>query len=49
MVATEFLFPGSLPTINEFLFFEHLDNTDQETVEQYRDFLKFLIVLQGEP
>src|SRR5215217_3853279 len=40
LVATEFLFPGSQATMNEFLFFEHLEETDEETVEEYRDFLK---------
>lgn len=47
LIATEFLFPGSEATMNHLLFFEHLDQTEEETVRQYRDFLKFLLTLEG--
>lgn len=48
LVATEFLFPGAQSTMNEFLFFEHLDDpTLEETVQEYRDFLKFILVMMG--
>jgi len=46
LVAIEFLFPGSQATMNEFLFFEHVEDTVEETVEEYRDFLKLLLVMR---
>jgi len=32
--------------MNRKLFFRHLDKTDSETVEEYRDFLKDLILVE---
>lgn len=45
LVAAEVLLPGSSPNIIRSIFFEHLDNTAQETVEEYREFLKIELIL----
>jgi hypothetical protein len=45
LVTTEVLFPGSRPVLHRTQFFRHLDETENETVEQYREFLQLRLFL----
>lgn len=46
LVTVVFEIPHSSATMNRKLFFRHLDKTESETVEEYRDFLKDLILVE---
>lgn len=46
LVATINVIPGSTPSLSRNLFFAHLDETADETVEQYRDFLRDLLLVE---
>lgn len=46
LVTVVFEIPRSSATMNRKLFFRHLDQTEAETVEEYRDFLKDLILVE---
>jgi hypothetical protein len=46
LVATKFVIPGGAPAMSRKIFFRHLDQTEEETVEEYRDFLKDLIFVE---
>lgn len=43
LVATMFVVPGSQPFLNRKRYFRHLDETEEETVREYRDFLQPLL------
>lgn len=45
LVAAMAVVPNSEPTLPQKAYFKHLDETKQETVKSYRDFLKNRIVL----
>lgn len=45
LVATMSVVPNSEPTLPQKVYFKHLDNTKEETVKAYRDFLKTRIIL----
>ncbi|HEX5760060.1 MAG TPA: hypothetical protein VF121_12790 [Thermoanaerobaculia bacterium] len=45
LVATMSVVPDSRPTLARKVYFRHLDETQQETVKAYRDFLQPRIVL----
>ena len=46
LVTVVFEIPHSSATMNRKLFFRHLDKTESETVEEYRDFLKDLVLVE---
>lgn len=46
LVTVVFEIPKSSASMNRKLFFKHLDQTEEETVEEYRDFLKDLILVE---
>ncbi len=45
-VAIHFVIPEGAASLSRKLFFDHLDNTEEETVEEYRDFLRDLIIVE---
>ncbi|MEA2564056.1 MAG: hypothetical protein QOH06_5560 [Acidobacteriota bacterium] len=45
LVATMSVVPNSDPTLPQKVYFKHLDDTEEETVKAYRDFLKTRITL----
>jgi hypothetical protein len=46
LVAAMQVIPGSHPTLAPKAFFKHLDDTKQETVKEYRDFLRPRLILR---
>ena len=46
LVTVVFEIPNSSASMNRKRFFRHLDETEEETVEEYRDFLKDLILVE---